>query len=1180
METRTNIIFDIVRPEDALKTALGRSYNVRRCAPNDDMDEDDALLNDVLNRLRVNVVTNIRVVVFFNRSRYVLFPLNVVTPTFFSDIVLGLEDSYWGTASRGNWFNTIQLVCWRLGQPPEEFRTFTGGSDPEFRTDNLDEQPTITSWCVIGDVLDAGRRRNWRRLDATLSVGEFSEDERRFFDVLIGGVLRDRPAGNTRRRAGAEAPGAPPAARRRLVADGGREQRIPISARRREPSPPPGEIIRGTRTYRFGGFLALKWSANVPTEVLLAYQRERWDKKFQWIFDVDQYGNDKELNKSHCLPHALEMAGVPKDLVLRCCGNELIEWKYRKIQSVAKKLYRHNFFVKTVTLDKRKNTSEVPALPTAKYPLNGRTVVKICFYKKHWFAYDPDTTNPNRTLFGQRYKLSNIFLLDKMIALGILESFTALDVVKVSGKINEITKFRPELFIENAEIFVSEDCKEVFDSHSEVALKESGEVDEIMDQCAFFDCESYTGGDAHSCYLVCCWSRKYGLWNSDFDSPLDPCKQFLDYAITTMEDIKIIYAHNLWYDSTFLIDAGGAVTKVIMKNRIVYELRYFYKEHLLIFRDTLPIIQASLRKACAVYLSDKQRERVKKEHCPFSFIDGVMANKIQPTVENALEAIEDVKDREEFLKTATEQGCINDDNHFDYKKYTIFYCSQDCRVLGKIWKKFVQLFLNKAKGDIRGECPFVFNLLNFRTASAISYTYFQRSCMTGDIMCYQGVTRRFIQESIVGGRVMVRDNKPVVFSGSETSYILDLDAVSLYPSAMKKLWLPIGRPLILRERINERNFELLFSRPEDRGDDGKFTSAVLHITKIDFRKHRHFPIYGIKEKSGGREWKNISQDGLNLVVNAIDVWNMIDSHDAAFEADFAIVWKGKDMRIRDSITKLFELRKANHNSQHEHPIQLICKMMMNSCYGKSGIKPESLMTEIVPNELHTIRLPGSDKVFQRGLDSFLSVHAPEILNVQPFGRTHTAVKLLHDDTASATNILASDILAMARRIINQVAIIIEDLEEQHGGKTYLYYTDTDSLHVHCDAMPCLEREFKARYGRELVGEEMGQFHNDFDVPGKALGSVESYFLAKKVYYDKVAYIDAQGKVAHKDHVRMKGIPSVLVNGASDYEKLWKGETIEYDLAKARPTFVKIGGHIVTKEHMTRKIKIRLPLPSD
>ena len=65
----------------------------------------------------------------------------------------------------------------------------------------------------------------------------------------------------------------------------------------------------------------------------------------------------------------------------------------------------------------------------------------------------------------------------------------------------------------------------------------------------------------------------------------------------------------------------------------------------------------------------------------------------------------------------------------------------------------------------------------------------------------------------------------------------------------------------------------------------------------------------------------------------------------------------------------------------------------------------------------------------------------------------------------------------------------------------IYYQDTDSMHIVYDQVPILAEGFKNKYNRELIGEELGQFHVDFEMEGAKEGaeiySIESYVLIEK-----------------------------------------------------------------------------------
>lgn len=76
---------------------------------------------------------------------------------------------------------------------------------------------------------------------------------------------------------------------------------------------------------------------------------------------------------------------------------------------------------------------------------------------------------------------------------------------------------------------------------------------------------------------------------------------------------------------------------------------------------------------------------------------------------------------------------------------------------------------------------------------------------------------------------------------------------------------------------------------------------------------------------------------------------------------------------------------------------------------------------------------------------------------------------------------------MLKRIMNEVMCLVEDIGIQ------VYYQDTDSMHIPRDGVSLLSNAFKAKYNRELIGNQRGQFHIDF-LCDEEVYAVESFFI--------------------------------------------------------------------------------------
>jgi hypothetical protein len=138
----------------------------------------------------------------------------------------------------------------------------------------------------------------------------------------------------------------------------------------------------------------------------------------------------------------------------------------------------------------------------------------------------------------------------------------------------------------------------------------------------------------------------------------------------------------------------------------------------------------------------------------------------------------------------------------------------------------------------------------------------------------------------------------------------------------------------------------------------------------------------------------------------------------------------------------------------------------------------------------------------------------------------------------------------------------------------IYYQDTDSLHIANNGLSKLFKLYKAKYGRELDGDNMGQFNSDFElsfttVSGEVKKNIDCHDvqsilfigLGKKCYIDALrgSYYGITGELKFKYgfHMRMKGVSrSCLPYTANEkfegdiiklYESLYSGNSVKFDM---------------------------------
>ena len=130
----------------------------------------------------------------------------------------------------------------------------------------------------------------------------------------------------------------------------------------------------------------------------------------------------------------------------------------------------------------------------------------------------------------------------------------------------------------------------------------------------------------------------------------------------------------------------------------------------------------------------------------------------------------------------------------------------------------------------------------------------------------------------------------------------------------------------------------------------------------------------------------------------------------------------------------------------------------------------------------------------------------------------------------------------------------------------VYYQDTDSIHLNYEDVDKIVERCKDKYDLNLVGEDLGNFHVDFDLYGATSETyaIESLFLGKKTYIDIFESTDKHGKTINSEHIRMKRIPAPCIKYHAEqhnitvldiYKKLYNNEVVEFDLTNDGNKFV-------------------------
>lgn len=635
--------------------------------------------------------------------------------------------------------------------------------------------------------------------------------------------------------------------------------------------------------------------------------------------------------------------------------------------------------------------------------------------------------------------------------------------------------------------------------------------------------------------LVCSNGNRFDIYN-DFDCG----KKFLQHKTRkfgmTEEQIQevkeeegkekffptlVLYAHNAKYDNNFIVKYLNQYSDLTNGSMLIQSQGVFKDGNKMLkfeIRDSYKLISKPLKSFGKMF-----NLTVSKEYMPYDYynVNTVKLGYVPISSVNVPECKYD-----DFMKCANDAECIKGDM-IDMVKYATHYCKIDVDVL----KKGVTIFRDWIIKSLDIDC------YNFYTIPSIAHEYFMREgCYEG---CYQvgGVVREFINKSLVGGRTMLCENTKQHRKGK----VADYDAVSLYPSAMKRMrGMLLGKPKIILSDI--------YFRGENAEYDGFFVE--LKIKAIN--KALKFPIISVITDKGIREFTNdvtvIGDRSIFCDKETFDM--MVEYHKIDYEFVRGYYF---DEGVNDTINTVIETVFNNRlkAKKEGNPIQEIWKLIMNSGYGKSITKPHDTSTHYITGEEEL------DKFVWRHYDWISDAitaiprdYGDDMYRVKKADAIHEHFNYCH---------IGIEILSMSKRIMSEVMVTADDHNLD------ITYTDTDSIHINYDDVGKLEKLFYDKYNRNLTGKGMGQFHIDFDLDDcEGVHSDEFIGLGKKCYIDKLIGYKFNPKfntydVETGEHIRLKGVPNACImrkvndcykgNPMKLYEDLYKGKKVTFDLLK-------------------------------
>ena len=557
----------------------------------------------------------------------------------------------------------------------------------------------------------------------------------------------------------------------------------------------------------------------------------------------------------------------------------------------------------------------------------------------------------------------------------------------------------------------------------------------------------------------------------------------------------LVYFHNLKYDFSVMASDLTKILSVVKREGLLYTVTLLHRGCKVVLRDSYKLIVAPLSSFQKMF----NLPQGKRECIPYTYFREVNFNlvpiaDILPHLKPPFKASDETHAFLEILSQEREEGCHNfmcTETHLDAMSYYLYYHKQDCLTLMQGLQNFQAQLCEFTWETLDTEI----DVLEFLTCSAFSDHYLTvAGCYDG---CFElmGRLRRFVQESVRGGRVYCNPE----YSKQVLCFtVMDLDARALYPSAMKRIGDTCGYP---------KGECKLFPAGQQWPFPETWNFYVCRIQVHAITREQALPIVSYKH-NGKVVWGKVPPK--SVVVNTIDLEDWIRFAGITFTVEEGVYWdNGVQHEVGSVISDLHNLR--NRYRAEGNPLQNNVKLVMNAGYGKLAMK-RCDKTVVIQDSSHAC--------------DYIRDRFALLKEMVEFGN-HAQITLATYDTSYTRVHLGSLVLAMARRIMNEVIEICTELGIP------IFYTDTDSLHLPHTRVAELAEAYFTKYGRQLLGAELGMFHTDFDI---GCGHADRVVLTKALFLSPKSYchvLTCQQCGKQDFHFRMKGIPAYSIEAKAE-----------------------------------------------
>lgn len=848
-------------------------------------------------------------------------------------------------------------------------------------------------------------------------------------------------------------------------------------------------------------------------------------------FDDEKY--IQKILKHQCLLYVLKLNGVKKSLINTIklsVGTRAIPKKdLNKICDIIKKKIIIHFY----------RNKEEKHTATETHGKDYDDVINVSLYEEHYFLYEEtkyskffidnyealkDKKNGEKITrttikngkqyleYSDKKKCNTLYLVNKLFNAGYFKKNTLM-LLKQDNNANYKASNIPLDNIHNEQ----KRC-------DSMTLRDEKNESRKPLKIFYGDTETITGDEdeenKHSFY-------KLGLIDEIENEPKiytlgeNWIHKMFDYVKkrTPSTHKAVCFFHNLKYDFNASFKKNVFCENLLRKDGSVYRVNIKYNGFVIELRDSFKLINKPLKDFSKTFKLSK--DLTKKEAIEYTFYK---KETLESNIHSVKEYIKKFNEEKKYIfyeAMNTGNFKYNKDNEtFDANLYYNYYLRYDVKILKAGMMKLREMMNKISKMCSENEDKEEMDLFNYLTISSFGHAIMSENGAYDDIYQVSGNLREFISRAINGGRVNILES---VICKEINEILNDLDATSLYPSAMDRLTNEMGLPKGEAKNIENEDYK-----------DKKYYIIEIKLLKIN--KKQMNPFIAIRRKNK-IDYVNTINEPEIITVDKITLEDYIKFHQIEYEFIKGVYWdNGANPKMGGIVNILFNERKRYKNMKTDEGdiLQELIKLILNSLYGKTITTKSKRTTKIINKNIYDKKndIWSSDN---EGLNNYICSNFNNIIKYTELNDKQVIIEEYKTDFSYNLGHIGCLVLSYSKRIMNEVMGLASD------NKINIYYQDTDSLIMRNEDIPILTKLYKNEYDKDLIGGELGQFKSDYNLKG-AVGEIvatKALFLGKKSYICMLEGKNKNGEVVKGTHHRMKGITA---EGIDDYtNKIGKGE---------------------------------------